>query len=56
MSQPTAKRPGPPTGHPGWGGRPKGLTMPCGWCGEPQTASEMRVHFTECPQKPKETA
>lgn len=44
---------GPAKGHPGWGGRPKGITMPCGWgCGAALTASEMRKHFTDCAQKP----
>ncbi len=33
-------------------GKP-GVEMPCGWCGEKQTAASMRKHFTECPKKPK---
>jgi len=32
-------------------GRPQ-VTMPCGWCREPQTAREMRTHFTSCPARP----
>ena len=48
------KLPGPPKGHPGWGGRPVGPKMPCGWgCGAKLTASEMREHFTRCPKHPK---
>jgi hypothetical protein len=46
-------RPGPPKGHPGWGGRPSGPAMPCGWgCGANLTASTMRAHFTACPRRP----
>lgn len=37
--------------HPG--GRPRGVTMPCGWCGAKLTAREMREHFTTCPKRPK---
>ena len=33
------------------GGRPRGITMPCGWCNKPMTATEMRTHFTECPAR-----
>ncbi|HLJ13619.1 MAG TPA: hypothetical protein VKV15_03925 [Bryobacteraceae bacterium] len=52
---PKPKRgPGAPTGHPGWGGRPRGITMPCGWCGKALTASEMRAHFTSCAKRPEE--
>ena len=41
--------------HPG--GRPRGVTMPCGWnCGKRLTAREMRVHFTECPKRPAKAA
>jgi len=37
--------------HPG--GRPCGVTMPCGWgCGRRLTAREMREHFTTCPNRP----
>jgi hypothetical protein len=39
-------------GHPGYGGRPKGILRPCGWCGIPQTASEDRRHFRLCPMRP----
>ncbi len=36
------------------GGRPRGVTMPCGWkCGKQLTAREMRLHFTTCPNRPK---
>jgi hypothetical protein len=29
--------------------------MPCGWkCGAELTAVEMREHFTNCPNRPKE--
>lgn len=36
------------------GGRPRGVTMPCGWgCGKTLTAREMREHFTTCPKRPK---
>lgn len=37
--------------HPG--GRPAGVAMPCGWCGEPLTASKIRKHFVNCPKRPK---
>lgn len=37
--------------HPG--GRPAGPKMPCGWCGKPLTATELRPHFTSCPKRPK---
>lgn len=34
------------------GGRPRGKEMPCGWqCGALLTASEMRGHFTTCPNR-----
>ncbi len=47
------KRRGPAKGHPGWGGRPKGVTMPCGWgCGASLTAAAMRAHFTACAKRP----
>ncbi len=40
--------------HPG--GRPQGVTMPCGWgCGARLTARTMREHFTSCPAKPVPT-
>ncbi len=39
---PARKRPGPPKGHPGWGGRPRGVTMPCGACGHVSPASLKR--------------
>jgi hypothetical protein len=40
--------------HPG--GRPRGVTMPCGWgCGARLTAREMREHFTKCPKRPGST-
>ena len=49
----TKKRPGPPKGHAGWGGRPRGVEMPCGWgCGAKLTAAEIRTHFTDCPNRP----
>ena len=33
------------------GGRPRSVTMPCGWgCGKRLTASEIRAHFTSCPK------
>ena len=36
------------------GGRPPGVTMPCGWgCGKTLTASQLREHFTTCPKRPK---
>jgi hypothetical protein len=35
------------------GGRPTGVTMPCGWCRTPLTASSIRTHFTECPKRPQ---
>ena len=45
---------GPAKGHPGWGGRPRGVEMPCGWgCGARLTAVEMRKHFTDCPRRPR---
>ena len=47
------KKPGPPKGHPGWGGRKPGPHMPCGWCGKPQAAAQMRKHFAACPKRPK---
>lgn len=31
---------------------PRGVTMPCGWCGQPLTAREIRAHFTACPLRP----
>lgn len=35
------------------GGRPRGVTMPCGWgCGRELTAAEMRKHFTVCSSRP----
>lgn len=34
------------------GGRPRGVTMPCGWCGSKLTARELRAHFTDCPKRP----
>ncbi len=38
------------------GGRPQGVTMPCGWgCGAHLTARMMREHFTSCPAKPVPT-
>jgi hypothetical protein len=38
--------------HPG--GRPRGVTMPCGWrCGAKLTARDIRAHFTACPKRPK---
>ncbi len=41
-------------GHPGWGGRPPGAAMPCGWgCGEILTARQMRAHFAICPNRPE---
>lgn len=49
--KPKPKRTGPPTGHPGWGGRPKGATLPCGACGARLAASEWRKHFTACPSR-----
>lgn len=46
--------PGRPPGGPGYGGRPRGAEMPCGWgCGMKVTAAEMREHFTRCPKKPE---
>lgn len=33
-------------------GRPKGVTMPCGWCGKRFTAAGMRDHFATCDKKP----
>jgi len=46
-------KPGPAKGHPGWGGRPRGVEMPCGWgCGAQLTAAEIRTHFTSCPRRP----
>jgi hypothetical protein len=51
--EPSPKRPGAPKGHPGWGGRPRGVTMPCGWgCGANLTAREARPHFAKCPKRP----
>lgn len=35
-------------------GGPAGARMPCGWCGEAQSASSMRKHFVTCPNKPGE--
>ncbi len=33
--------------------RDSGVLMPCGWeCGAKLSASGMRVHFTECPNRP----
>ncbi len=47
------RKPGPPKGHEGWGGRPRGVEMPCGWgCGAKLTAREMREHFTTCKRRP----
>jgi hypothetical protein len=41
------------TSKPKPGGRPPGVTMPCGWqCGRQLTASQMRAHFTDCPRRP----
>ncbi len=41
--------------HPG--GRPQGVTMPCGWkCGAKLTARGMRMHFTICPKRPDDPA
>lgn len=34
-------------------GRPKGVTMPCGWCGKRFTAAGMRDHFANCEKKPQ---
>lgn len=34
------------------GGRPRGVTMPCGWCSVQLTAREMRAHFTTCAKRP----
>jgi hypothetical protein len=49
-----AKRPGAPAGHPGWGGRPRGVEMPCGWgCGAHLSAGEIRDHFKNCPKRPQ---
>ena len=46
-------KPGPAKGHPGWGGRPRGVEMSCSWgCGARLTAAEMRAHFTRCPRRP----
>ncbi len=46
------KRPGPAKGHPGWGGRPKGLEMPCGWgCGAKLSVGVVREHFKTCPNR-----
>ncbi|MGO9894586.1 MAG: hypothetical protein ACLPX8_10290 [Bryobacteraceae bacterium] len=56
MATQQPKRPGPSAGHPGWGGRPRGVTMPCDWCKQRVTSSEMRAHFTHCPKRPRETA
>ena len=36
-------------------GRPKGVRMPCGWCGEALTQAELRAHFVTCPKRPKAT-
>lgn len=48
------KKSGPAKGHPGWGGRPRGLEMPCGWgCGARLTISEIRGHFKTCALRPK---
>ncbi len=34
-------------------GRPRGVTMPCGWgCGADLTAREMRSHFVLCAKRP----
>lgn len=42
----------PQSKHPG--GRPRGVTMPCGWgCGAHLTAREIRVHFTSCIKRPE---
>jgi len=50
--KPPTKR-GAPKGHPGWGGRPRGVTMPCGWkCGAELTAALIRTHFKTCPKRP----
>ena len=35
-------------------GGPRGVRMPCGWCGKPMTASQMRKHFTDCPRRPND--
>lgn len=41
-------------GHPAYGGRPPGITMPCGWgCGAHLTARQMRGHFTGCANRPE---
>ena len=51
LTKPRRRPRGAQPGHPGWGGRPRGVTMPCGWgCGKRLTASEIRAHFTSCPK------
>jgi hypothetical protein len=58
-SRPAGKRRGPgrPPGGPGYGGRPRGLEMPCGWnCGARLTSSEIRSHFHTCPNRPEAKA
>ena len=42
----------PSTRNEDQGGRPNGVTMPCGWCGSSVNASGMRRHFVTCPKKP----
>jgi len=34
-------------------GRPPGPLIPCGWCHEPMTTSQLRVHLANCPARPK---
>jgi hypothetical protein len=54
LTKPRRRPRGAQPGHPGWGGRPRGVTMPCGWgCGKRLTASEIRAHFTSCRKRPK---
>ncbi len=53
MKQPPKPKRGAPVGHPGWGGRPSGITMPCGWCGAEVTSAGMRKHWMKCEKRPK---
>ena len=51
MSQrPSKRKGGAPAGHKGWGGRPRGQQMPCGYgCGAMLTSSEAGRHVKVCP-------
>lgn len=41
-------------GSPSSGGRPRGVSMPCGWgCGEQIYASTWLRHWGQCPAKPR---